>query len=117
MQRFEESIGQQATSTNEVNATSREISGTVRDLARTMNKVASMADEAGELAGAGIAGLEDIRAAMQDLMDSTADITTQLDTFREKTDLITGGDHHYYPCGRSDQHAFAERHHRGGKSE
>ncbi len=90
VRRFEESIEQQAASTNEVNATSREISGTVHELARTMNRVASMADEAGELAGAGIAGLEDIRAAMQDLMDSTSDITAQLDTFREKTDLITG---------------------------
>jgi len=87
--RLEESASRQAVSTNEVNATSREISSTVRELADTMNRVTAMASDAAELASAGVAGLDDIKATMQALSDSTGDISAHLETFREKTHAIT----------------------------
>ncbi len=89
VRRLEETVSQQAASTSEVTATSREISGTVNELARTMSRVAALAAETGELAGTGVEGLEDIRSSMQELTDSTADITARLNTFRERTDMIT----------------------------
>ncbi len=77
-----------SSSTTEIAAAVREISATGKELAGTMSEVSGRAHQAATLAGAGRSRLGDMEAAMGQLMDSTASISTKLALIREKADNI-----------------------------
>jgi methyl-accepting chemotaxis protein WspA len=76
-------------SSAEIAASVREISATGKELAGTMNEVSSRAGQAAELAGAGRTGLSAMESAMQQLVESTASISSKLGVIREKADSIS----------------------------
>jgi methyl-accepting chemotaxis protein WspA len=76
-------------SSAEIAASVREISATGKELAGTMNEVSGRANQAAELAGAGRSGLSAMESAMQQLVESTASISSKLAVIREKADSIS----------------------------
>jgi methyl-accepting chemotaxis protein WspA len=75
-------------STTQIAAAVREISATSQELSGTMNEVNGRADQAASLAAAGRTRLAGMEAAMQQLVDSTASISSKLAMIREKADNI-----------------------------
>jgi methyl-accepting chemotaxis protein WspA len=76
--------------TTEIAAAVREISATGKELSGTMNEVHGRADQAAALAGAGREQLAGMERTMQQLVESTASISSKLSIIREKADNITG---------------------------
>jgi methyl-accepting chemotaxis protein WspA len=76
--------------TTEIAAAVREISATGKELSGTMNEVHGRADQASALAGAGREQLAGMERTMQQLVESTASISSKLSIIREKADNITG---------------------------
>jgi methyl-accepting chemotaxis protein WspA len=76
--------------TTEIAAAVREISATGKELSQTMNEVQGRADQAAALASAGRERLAGMERTMQQLVESTASISSKLAIIREKADNITG---------------------------
>jgi methyl-accepting chemotaxis protein WspA len=76
--------------TTEIAAAVREISATGKELSGTMNEVHGRADQAAALAGSGREQLAGMERTMQQLVESTASISSKLSIIREKADNITG---------------------------
>jgi len=85
---------QQATSTEtaattaEIGATSREIAATARDLVHTMGDVASSADYAAHLAGAGQEGLARMENTMQQINSAAEAVNTRLSVLSKSAGKI-----------------------------
>jgi methyl-accepting chemotaxis protein WspA len=77
-----------SSSTAEVAAAVREITATSKELSGTMSEVNERASQAADLAGAGRTRLLSMESTMQQLVDSTALISSKLATIREKADSI-----------------------------
>jgi methyl-accepting chemotaxis protein WspA len=77
-----------STSTAEVAAAVREISATSKELSGTMNEVNERSTRTATLASAGRTHLAAMEATMQQLVDSTASISSKLGIIREKADGI-----------------------------
>jgi methyl-accepting chemotaxis protein WspA len=75
-------------SSAEIAASVREISATGKELSGTMNEVNERANETATLASAGRDGLGAMESAMQQLVESTASISSKLAVIREKADSI-----------------------------
>jgi methyl-accepting chemotaxis protein WspA len=75
-------------SSAEIAASVREISATGKELSGTMNEVNERANQASALASAGRNGLSAMEAAMHQLVESTASISSKLAVIREKADSI-----------------------------
>jgi methyl-accepting chemotaxis protein WspA len=75
--------------TTEIAAAVREISATGKELSGTMNEVNGRADQAATLATAGRERLANMERTMQQLVESTASISSKLAIIREKADNIT----------------------------
>jgi methyl-accepting chemotaxis protein WspA len=75
-------------STTEVAASVREISATAKELAGTMSEVNDRSARTEGLASAGRARLASMESAMQQLVDSTASVSSKLGLIREKADNI-----------------------------
>jgi len=84
----ESTVQDLSSSTTEIAAAVREISATGKELAGTMSEVNCRANEAATLAGAGRTQLADMESTMQQLVESTASISTKLALIREKADNI-----------------------------
>jgi methyl-accepting chemotaxis protein WspA len=76
-------------STTEIAAAVREISATGKELSGTMNEVNGRAGQAASLATAGRERLVGMERTMQQLVESTASISSKLAVIREKADSIT----------------------------
>jgi methyl-accepting chemotaxis protein WspA len=74
--------------TTEIAASVREISATGKELAGTMNGVNQGASQAATLAAAGRTRLASMEQTMQQLVESTASISSKLAIIREKADNI-----------------------------
>jgi methyl-accepting chemotaxis protein WspA len=77
-----------SSSTTEIAAAVREISATGKELSSTMSEVNERATQAATLAAAGRSRLGDMESTMQQLVESTASISTKLALIREKADNI-----------------------------
>src|SRR5262249_46473853 len=77
-----------SSSTAQVAAWVREITATSSELAQTMNEVNDRAGQAASLAASGRARLGGMEQTMQQLVESTASISSKLATIREKADSI-----------------------------
>jgi methyl-accepting chemotaxis protein WspA len=75
-------------SSAEIAASVREISATGKELSGTMNEVNERANQASTLASAGRQGLSAMEAAMHQLVESTASISSKLAVIRDKADSI-----------------------------
>jgi methyl-accepting chemotaxis protein WspA len=75
--------------TTEIAAAVREISATGKELSGTMNEVNGRARQAADLAGTGRERLGSMERTMQQLVESTASISSKLAIIREKADNIT----------------------------
>jgi methyl-accepting chemotaxis protein WspA len=75
-------------STSEIAAAVREISATSKELSGTMAEVNERANQAAVLATAGRSRLANMEATMQQLIESTASISSKLALIREKADSI-----------------------------
>ena len=84
----ESTVQDLSSSTTEIAAAVREISATGKELAGTMSEVNCRANEAATLAGDGRTQLADMESTMQQLVESTASISTKLSLIREKADNI-----------------------------
>lgn len=84
----EASVANLGSSTTEVAAAVREISATGKELSNTMDELNGRSDQAAGLATASRAGLTNMERTMQQLVESTASISTKLATIREKADSI-----------------------------
>ncbi|MBI4805637.1 MAG: methyl-accepting chemotaxis protein [Desulfovibrio sp.] len=85
---IEASATQQAASTVEVGATSKEISATAGGLADTMAEVLGVANRSSTLAVEGRESLARMGQAMDDLSDSSREMTAKLTLIREKASGI-----------------------------
>jgi methyl-accepting chemotaxis protein WspA len=77
-----------SSSTAEVAAAVQEISATGTELAATMNEVNGRSNHTASLASAGHSRLAEMAATMQQLVESTASISSKLSIIREKADGI-----------------------------
>ncbi len=77
-----------SSSTTEIAAAVREISATGKELSGTMGEVSERASQSAALAGAGQTRLGEMQGTMQQLVESTASISTKLALIREKADNI-----------------------------
>ncbi len=84
----ENTVQDLSSSTTEIAAAVREISATGKELASTMGEVSQRAHQAATLAGAGRTRLGDMESTMEQLVESTASISTKLALIREKADNI-----------------------------
>jgi methyl-accepting chemotaxis protein WspA len=79
---------QVAATTSEIGATSKEISTTSRELARTIKGIAEVAEKTAALAGSGQAGLNRMKATMQQVMEASTSINARLGALSEKAGNI-----------------------------
>ncbi len=79
---------QVSATTSEIGATSKEISTTSRELARTIKGIAEVAEKTAALAGSGQAGLNRMKATMQQVMEASASINARLGALSEKAGNI-----------------------------
>ena len=84
----ENTVQDLSSSTTEIAAAVREISATGKELSGTMGEVNERANQAATLAAAGRSRLVDMESTMQQLVESTASISTKLALIREKADNI-----------------------------
>jgi len=84
----ENTVQDLSSSTTEIAAAVREISATGKELSATMGEVNERANQAATLAAAGRSRLVDMESTMQQLVESTASISTKLALIREKADNI-----------------------------
>jgi methyl-accepting chemotaxis protein WspA len=77
-----------STSTTQVATAVRQISATSKELSGTMNEVNERTAHASQLASAGRARLAEMGPAMQQLVESTASVSSKLALIREKADGI-----------------------------
>jgi methyl-accepting chemotaxis protein WspA len=77
-----------SSSTAQVAAAVREITATSKELSGTMGEVNERASQAAEQAGAGRSRLASMETTMQQLVESTASISSKLAIIREKADGI-----------------------------
>lgn len=84
----EATMQQLGSSTTQIAAAVREISATSSDLVGTMSEVSEKADHTSELALSGRSRLGGMESTMQQLVESTAAISSKLTTIREKADNI-----------------------------
>ncbi|HEY1599399.1 MAG TPA: methyl-accepting chemotaxis protein [Pirellulales bacterium] len=84
----ENTVQDLSSSTTEIAAAVREISATGKELSGTMSEVNERANQAATLAAAGRSRLIDMESTMQQLVESTASISTKLALIREKADNI-----------------------------
>jgi methyl-accepting chemotaxis protein WspA len=77
-----------STSTTQVAAAVREISATSKELAGTMNEVNERSAHSANLASAGRTRLAGMESTMQQLVESTASVSSKLALIREKADSI-----------------------------
>jgi methyl-accepting chemotaxis protein WspA len=84
----ENTVQDLSSSTTEIAAAVREISATGKELSGTMGEVNERANQAATLAAAGRSRLIDMESTMQQLVESTASISTKLALIREKADNI-----------------------------
>jgi methyl-accepting chemotaxis protein WspA len=84
----ESTVQQLGSSTTEIAASVREISATAKELGGTMSEVNERANQASLLASAGRSRLGAMEQTMQQLVESTASISSKLAVIREKADNI-----------------------------
>lgn len=84
----ESTVQDLSSSTTEIAAAVREISATGKELSGTMGEVNDRANQAATLAAAGRSRLGEMESTMQQLVESTASISTKLSLIREKADNI-----------------------------
>lgn len=84
----ENTVQDLSSSTTEIAAAVREISATGKELSGTMGEVNDRANQAATLAAAGRSRLGEMESTMQQLVESTASISTKLSLIREKADNI-----------------------------
>jgi methyl-accepting chemotaxis protein WspA len=84
----EQTVNNLNASTTQVAASVREISATSKDLSGTMNEVSQSAGHAAELATSGRDNTTRMATEMNQLVDSTASVSTKLGMIREKADSI-----------------------------
>jgi methyl-accepting chemotaxis protein WspA len=84
----ETTVQQLGSSTTEIAASVREISATAKELGGTMSEVNERANQAAALANAGRSRLGGMETTMQQLVESTASISSKLAVIREKADNI-----------------------------
>jgi len=77
-----------STSTTQVAAAVREISATSKELSSTMNEVNERSAHSANLASAGRTRLAGMESTMQQLVESTASVSSKLALIREKADSI-----------------------------
>lgn len=86
----EATIVQQETATKQIAVTAKEISLTASDFAGTIQEVTHNAEEASSMATTGQEALHQMKAIMQNMVESTAGIADQLAKLNDKTNTITG---------------------------
>jgi methyl-accepting chemotaxis protein WspA len=86
----EATMAELGSSTTEIAAAVSEISATGKALSDTMAEVSDRSSQAAALAGSGRAGLGAMERTMQQLVESTASISSKLAIIREKADAING---------------------------
>lgn len=86
----EATIVQQETATKQIAVTAKEISLTATEFAGTIQEVTHNAEEASSMATSGQEALHQMKAIMQNMVESTAEIVGQLAKLNEKTNTITG---------------------------
>jgi methyl-accepting chemotaxis protein WspA len=79
---------QVAATTSEIGATSQEISSTSRELVQNIKNIAEVAEKTAVLAGSGQAGLNRMKATMQQVMEAASSINARLGTLSEKAGNI-----------------------------
>jgi len=77
-----------AATTVQIGATSKEISATARELSRTMAEVSAVADQTAQLATAGQAGLGEMEATMNNVMEAAGSINAKLAVLNERAGNI-----------------------------
>jgi methyl-accepting chemotaxis protein len=85
---LEAAVSEQAASTNEIVATAKEISATSSELAKTMSAITKVSEDTRILAEAGQAGLINIDATMQKLVQETKAIHQGLGVLNQKAGNI-----------------------------
>ncbi len=86
---LDSTVAEQAAAIQETAATSREISATTGELAQVMDQVTHSAAETTALADGGVRNLAEMQAAMQSLMQATAQISDKLGHINQKTANIS----------------------------
>ena len=81
---------QVAATTQEIGATSKEISATSKTLVDTMAEVVQVAEQTGESAGSGQAGLDRMARTMQGITSASATVAEKLAVLNEKAGRING---------------------------
>ena len=81
---------QVAVTTQEIGATSKEISATSKTLVGTMAEVVQVAEQTGESAGSGQAGLDRMAKTMQGITSASATVAEKLAVLNEKAGRING---------------------------
>lgn len=87
---LEATASQQAAAANQVKATSKAISNRSHQLVQTMDSMAEGVEKTAGLANDGRDNLEEMKGAMQELMDASGAISSKLSTINERTQNITG---------------------------
>ncbi len=89
----ETAVQEFGSSANEIAASVNEISATSQELNRTMKEVNASANETAELADSGQRGLEEMRSAMEGLVEANRSISSKLSVINERAlkinDVVT----------------------------
>lgn len=85
---LENTVTQQAASTNEVTAAAKQIFATAQELTGTMERVATSAGQTAAVAGESRQGLQSMEGAMRQLLGDTGAISTRLTAISEKANNI-----------------------------